>query len=132
MYEELIAQLEKEISLQEKMVKLLRELAPLEGIVRMQPYQPGWIIMILPYDLEMFHRNREYLTALGFKWDGNLIVSPHCGNILTAFRRDDLVIQFHISPDEEGSTCRRQVVGYEKEPIYEVTCLQADPIQAST
>ena len=131
MYTNLISKLETEMETQRLMLETLRTMPELEGINRMQPaYRAGMIILLMPYDLPMFHRNREKLEALGFAWDGNQSVSPHCGDIITYFTKGNLEISIHINPDLAGSTCKKNLIGYEQKPIYEVTCMDAEPLVA--
>jgi hypothetical protein len=128
MYYRLITAIEKELAAHAEMLATLRTLPEMEGINQMQTFQPGHIILCMPYDLEMFHRNRAILEAAGFKWNGDLSVATGCGNVITKFDRGSLRINFHIDPDFTGSTCKKVLIGYVQAPIYEVTCMDAEPL----
>jgi hypothetical protein len=48
------------------------------------------------------------------------LTHPECAGHLSLLVRQDLA----------GSTCKLNVIGYEQKPIYEVTCLEAEPLLA--
>jgi hypothetical protein len=122
MMEQLIVTIEKEIQSHTRMRDVLQTLPPLEGLKRCQSHKPGDVILVFPYDLEAFQRNRAILETAGFTWDKDLTIKPHCGEVITNFTLDALRIIVFLDPDVEGSTCQKSVIGYENKPIYEVIC----------
>lgn len=111
--------------------KWLKKLPELEGIEHMQTHDYAEVIFAMPYDLEMFHRNREKLESIGLVWNKQMQPSPTSGVVVTAFHDpditiwNDVAIHIHIEPTLPGSTCKRNLVGYAKTPIYEITCKDA-------
>jgi hypothetical protein len=122
MIEELIVTIETEIQSHTRMRDVLQGLPALEGLKRCQSHKPGEVILVFPYDMEAFHRNRAILETAGFTWDGDLTIKPHCGEVITNFTLDALEITVFLDPDEAGSTCQKSIIGYENKPIYEVIC----------
>ena len=35
------------------------------------------------------------------------------------------MIMIDVDPEVPGSVCKKQVIGYEQKPVYEVVCLEA-------
>jgi hypothetical protein len=125
MYEKLLKEIETEITLHRHVIDLLESIPELEGIYNMFTYKPGSLIYSMPYDLQMFERNKNKLVENGWEFDGDMEVKPFCGAIMPEFTKEGIRISFQINPVYSGSTCKRTVIGYEKTPIYEVTCMEA-------
>jgi hypothetical protein len=122
MNRKVIDEVERDILKQQDLLVILLLLPDLEGINTIHPYAPGQVIIDMPYDLQKFQVIRETLEAVGFTWDNDLSVSPHCGEILTDFTLRDIKLSFQIDPGLPGSTCKKRIIDYEKKPIYEIVC----------
>lgn len=125
MYEELIASIESHRKQAEALEAEIRNLPELEGIVNIHHAWDSCVIVAFPYDLNMFSRNRAKLEAAGWVCDNRLEIVPSCGEALPDFHKGGLTLAVHLNPGYSGSACKRSVIGYEKKPIYEVTCLEA-------
>jgi hypothetical protein len=120
--EKFLKELETERKDLERLTSAIRALPDLENIYAPQSYMHRAAILVMPYDLESFARNRDMLLAAGWEWDGDMMVQPHCGDIMPEFWKDGVRLHFHIDPTRPGSTCKKRVVSYEKVPVYEVVC----------
>jgi hypothetical protein len=80
-----------------------------------------------PYNTEAIKQNREILEAAEWKlvrerqWTDD-------GTFGQFYHKDDHELDIFYRPNYVGSTCKLNILGYEQKPIYEVTCLDAEPL----
>lgn len=130
MYQNLIDEIESNIAEAQKLIDVVRNLPELDGIVRTQQYDERQVIMTAPYDYQILKRNAENLIAAGWKQYGE--ISPtqdgHAG-LVTFYLGDSrwtgFVISMHMETDLPGATCKRNLLGYTQQAVYEITCLEA-------
>lgn len=111
----------------ETWLKEIDNLPELEGIDGWFTHSGSELTVTMPYDLKLYTRNRDALIEAGWEWDRLDFVREWCGDILTDFTKTfeevTLMIHFHVSPSLRGSTCKRNIIGYQDpKPIYEVVC----------
>jgi len=129
MYESLIENIERNIEKEHELMTLIRALPELEGIERTQTYDERMFILVMPYDYEMFKRNRAALLAAGWKQAGDIDTTQGGNGIVTFYQGANrwvgFAISIHLEVDLPGATCKRNLLGYEQKPVYEIVCLNA-------
>jgi hypothetical protein len=127
MYEDLLNQLDKNKAKLDAKREAIEALPELEGVLYGSTFT-DWVSLSFPYKHELFNANKETMTAAGFRF----MHESHLDNGTyeqVYYSENHTDVTLYYRPEAEGSTCKRNLIGYKKpEPIYEVTCMDAEPL----
>jgi hypothetical protein len=128
MYEDLKERIKKELEAAQNMLLAVETLPELEGNVLPHPSH-NTILSGMPNNREFFQVNRARLEAAGWQYK-HTMTNKNDGNLIVDFWNAEYSIEFTmiLYPDMPGATCKRNLIGYEQKPIYEVTCMDAEPL----
>ncbi len=124
-YLDQVAKMEKDLV---KMRAALDDLEHLQNIHHGHVMDPRSVIVVIPHNKQLFDHNKEVLQTLGWKWDNDMNPNPSSGVVCANFYKDGIQINIQLIPDMVGSTCKRNLIGYDKQPIYELTCMEAEAL----
>jgi hypothetical protein len=128
MNEQLIANIQKQIEAFTALAQVAAEIPELVGTTgpgnALGSYSFGFEA---PYNTETIKINRERVEAAGWKLARERQWADD-GTLGQFYRKDGYEIDIFYRPRYAGSTCKLTILGYEQKPIYEVTCLDAEPL----
>jgi hypothetical protein len=128
MNEQLIANIKRQIENFTALAQVAAEIPELVGVTGPGSALGGNVFGFeAPYNTETIKQNREILEAAGWKFSREYQWKDD-GTLGQFFRKDGYEIDIFYRPRYAGFTCKLNILGYEQKPIYEVTCLDAEPL----
>jgi hypothetical protein len=128
MNEQLIATIGKQIERLNALAEFAAEIPELVGVTGHGNVIGGASFGFeAPYNTETIRQNREILEAAGWKLNRERQWTDD-GTFGQFYRKDGYELDIFYRPNYAGSTCKLNILGYEQKPIYEVTCLDAEPL----
>jgi hypothetical protein len=128
MNEKLIANIQKQIESLSALAEIAAEIPELIGVTGPGSALGGNVFGFeAPYNFETIKQNCEILETAGWSFRREYQWADD-GTLGQFYHKDGYELDIFYRPRYVGSTCKLNILGYEQKPIYEVTCLDAEPL----